>query len=138
DLDVLDDLERVEDGVGDPVGELLDEVEGVASDVVAEERVDALVIDGPGEVVVLGGGAEVEVHRDVHLVAPAEAVLLLHHAVVGVEDGVDEADGAEGGVGHRGTGGWSVEDRGWEGVGTGRSDIHILFTLTTQPYPAED
>ena len=60
-----------------------------------DRGIHALVVDGSCEVVLRCSGVNVEVHGYVHLEAPAYAVLLLHHTVVGVENGIDEANGGE-------------------------------------------
>lgn len=73
----------------------LDQIKLVTVHHLFDECINAFVVDGLGEVVSFGGSVHVEVHSNVHFKASTYAMFFLHNAVVGVENGIDKADGSE-------------------------------------------
>ena len=85
-----------QDSLGDKVGQAFNEIEAVGRYDLVHVLVDHFVVNRPRKVIVDRGVGKVETHRHVNFEPPADPVLFLHHAVVGVEDRIYETDGAFG------------------------------------------
>lgn len=96
-LDVLHRLIRLQNPVRDEVGEPLDQVEIILRNDFLDESVYPLIIHGVAQIVRLRRLLKIEVHGDIYLIPPANAMLFLHDTVVGIENGVYETNSVHGG-----------------------------------------